>query len=191
MCLVIPILQTKPCVSCCFFLFFTESPNEAQQGLFCFFPPKWWKKSTRNWKTPGKRSSAVLLLLSHMGNCRCIYNLHRFSVLVLMTGTCKCKQLEGPNTGRCEWRLAPIETGCYCSDPPSGPHRYQPNFTQHNKHITSLDLLLWGDFFHNIFGFFTVICGSVIFGICLISWGKRKTRWGGWKLSDINVLITF
>lgn len=76
----------------------------------------------------------MLLLLLHMGGCRCISNLHRFSVWFLMTATCKCKQLEGPNTGRCEWRLAPIETGCYCSDPPSGPHHSWLNFTQHNKH---------------------------------------------------------
>lgn len=136
-------------MSCCcwvFFLFFYRIAELSTSGfvLFCFFQMmEGGKKSTRNWKTPGKRSSTVPLLLSHMGNCRCIYNLHRFSVWVLMTWTCKCKQLEGPNTGRCEWRLAPIETGCYCSDPPSGPHRYQLNFTQHNKHnITSPGLLL-------------------------------------------------
>lgn len=64
----------------------------------CFFLLKWWKKH-RNWKTAGKRSSAVLLLLFRMANCRCIHNLRRFSVSFLMTGTCWKVQTRGGVNG--------------------------------------------------------------------------------------------
>lgn len=58
------------------------------------------------------------------------YSLNNFAVCVAFKRLknwqkCKFEQLECASTGRCEWRLTPTETDCYCSDPPLGPHYHQ------------------------------------------------------------------